>query len=81
MIPKIKGRTGPRAGASSHVTFHRYDPENRTLDVTFHGDRKYRYHDVDPVIASGIDKAPSKGGYLHRHIIGKHDVTQIVSQR
>lgn len=50
-----------------------YDADSRSLTVTFHNGQRYRYTDVDPEIAGGLDDCDSKGGYLHKHIIGRCD--------
>jgi len=65
------------ASNSSHVSSTSYDHETGQLIIEFTGGRRYRYDDVSPETASGIDKADSIGRYLHAHVIGKHSVTKI----
>lgn len=79
--PTIKQlRRKPKAATpspkSSNVQSHAYNPETQDLDVTFHGGRSYRYHGVQPDTAAGLDKAQSKGSFLHSSIIGTHDETR-----
>lgn len=67
-MPKMKKPKSRRA----NVTNHSYDPDNQELTVTFHSGARYIYHGVSKEIADGLRDAPSKGSYLHAHIIGKH---------
>lgn len=66
-----------KSSRQSHVTDHSYNPETKELDVTFHGARKYRYHDVTAKQYDSMKSHPSPGGFLHAHIIGKNDYTPI----
>lgn len=61
----------------SHIEAHDYSPETGQLTVTFSGGRRYAYSGVSKETAAGLDKADSKGHYLHTHVIGKHDHSKI----
>jgi hypothetical protein len=67
----------PKKKPPSHVTATSYNPATKELDVTFHGSRKYRYHDVTARQFAELSKHPSPGGFLHKHIIGKNDATKL----
>ena len=47
-----------------------YDPDARALVVVFRRGGTYRYYDVPPSVFEGLRNAPSKGRYMHAHIIG-----------
>lgn len=79
MIPKFK-KISTTSRKPANVTAIRYDPITRDLDVTFHHGRSYRYQDVPKDVAIGLEHAPSQGTYLHKHIIGSHDVTEITDK-
>lgn len=66
-----------RATSSSNVASHSYSPETEQLTVAFHSGRSYRYDGVDKDKAAEFERAASRGGFLHAHIIGKHDATEI----
>lgn len=53
-----------------NITSHSYDEQSRTLDVTFHTGKRYRYSDVDPDLAAGFHEAGGSGSFLHKHIAG-----------
>lgn len=63
-----------------NVTSHTYNKRNKTLTVTFHNGRRYRYSGVDLDKAEAFKASDSKGAFLHAHIIGRHDATQLSSQ-
>lgn len=79
MLPKIpKPKTGKRLSKSGgSVTTHTYNPDTHDLDVTFHGNRTYRYSGVPHDKAASFRDAESQGTFLHKHIIGKHDATAL----
>ena len=61
----------------TNVTRHSYDPANKELTVEFHNGRRYRYSGVDAKKADSFAKAPSRGEFLHDHLIGKHPATEL----
>lgn len=63
--------------ASSNITAHSYNPETGQLTITYRGDRRYSYDGVPPELADGLEKADSKGRYVHAHIIDKFPATRI----
>ena len=65
------------SSSGSNILAHEYDPETNHLTVTFAGGRQYRYSGVSQEIASGLNKADSKGRYLHASVIGKFPATKI----
>lgn len=91
MIPKFpKKPTTPlpslrldRAGAvkpksqSSNVAGFVHNPEDKTLEVTFHGGRVYRYNGVSADQHAAFTKAESKGSYLNEHIIPHHTFSRL----
>jgi hypothetical protein len=56
---------------------HSYNPETGQLTITYRGDRRYSYDGVPPELADGLEKADSKGRYVHAHIIDKFPATRI----
>jgi hypothetical protein len=51
-----------------------YDPDSRTLDVTFiSSGRRYRYFAVGPEEHEALMRAFSKGSWFNRHIKPTHD--------
>ena len=80
MIPRFpKKPTGPTP-QSSVVSFV-HDPSDNSLTVNFHGGRSYRYDNVHPNHVAALAKAPSKGAYLHEHIIPHHTFIKIKGDR
>lgn len=69
-------RTSQQSG-TNNIEAHDYSPETGQLTVTFSGGRRYAYSGVSKETAAGLDKADSKGHYLHTHVIGKHDHSKI----
>lgn len=67
----------PDTRLGSHIEAHEYSPETGQLTVTFSGGRRYAYSGVSKETAAGLDKADSKGGYMHAHVIGKHEHSKI----
>ena len=53
---------------SSVISYSRYDPVARELDVTFVTGRRYVYEDVPPDVAEAFRTAPSKGTFFNREI-------------
>lgn len=78
-VKKSKALQVSRQGAvkqgakPSSISTHDYDPETRTLTVTFHHGKSYKYQDVPPELADGLRDASSKGKFLHANVIGKFD--------
>ena len=50
-----------------------YDPDSRTLEVTFiSSGRRYRYFAVEPDEHAALKRAFSKGSWFNRHIRRSH---------
>jgi len=82
MLPKFpKPKAGSNRKAGSSVTAHTYDPETGNLDVTFHGNRTYRYAGVPKDKAASFRDSTSQGSFVHNHLIGHHDVTEMKPKR
>lgn len=58
---------------SSNIASATYDKESRELTVEFKSGHRYSYAKVRPDTFAGLQQAPSAGGFLHRHVIGRHD--------
>lgn len=57
---------------SSHVRSIGYDPETKTLEVTFHTTgQTYVYEGVEPHTHRRILAAKSIGSALHEHVISR----------
>lgn len=54
--------------SSSYIESAGYDPQNRTLEVKFHGNGVYQYEDVHQDIYNALLAAPSKGRYFAERI-------------
>jgi len=57
---------------SSVIKSADYDPEARTLDVTFRTGRRYTYFDVSEDIFDALITASSAGEYFNAHIRDRH---------
>lgn len=77
MIPKIPKHRTTKTPGSSNVSEISHNPVTGDLDVTFHGNRKYRYHDVSADKASQLKTSKSQGSFLNQHILDKHDCTKL----
>ncbi len=53
---------------SSHIASHSYDPATRRMTITFTNGDPYTYENVPQVVATGFERAISKGSYFHRFI-------------
>ena len=53
---------------SSAITFARYHPDRRTLDIAYKGGDLYSYFDVPISIYCALRTAPSAGEYVNREI-------------
>jgi hypothetical protein len=80
-MPKNKSRMTHKpvnpAASSSNILNHDYSPETGQLTITYRGGRQYRYDGVSEEVAAGLDKAGSKGRYLHAYVIDKHDAVKL----
>lgn len=56
--------------ASSNVDAFKYDKQTKTLDIQFHGARRYRYFNIPPDMAEGLATAGSPGGWFHANLKG-----------
>lgn len=70
MLKKSKKGT-PAKPRRQNISASSYDPETGQLYVTFHNGRRYRYDAVSSDLAAEFEGAQSRGGFLHKHIIGK----------
>lgn len=60
--------------ASSHITSHSYDANAKRMTVTFTNGQAYTYENVPQAVATGMEKAVSKGSYFHRMLKNRPDV-------
>lgn len=58
---------------SSNITSGSYDPDSRTLEITFHHGKTYRYFDVEPETWQDLQEAPSAGSYHRKYIAGHYE--------
>ena len=58
---------------SSVISAADYDPDARTLDVTFTTGRRYTYFGVPDREYDGLITASSAGEYFNTHIRGEYD--------
>ena len=56
---------------SSNLQSADYDDQARTLTVTFHDGRSYKYSGVDADAARGLESAPSSGEYFNSQVKGR----------
>ena len=54
--------------SSSNLQSVGYDPQNRILEIAFHGSGVYQYEDVSQDIYTELMAAPSKGRYFAERI-------------
>lgn len=73
----LKRPKNPTGQSRSHITDHKYDPETRTLDITFRNGGTYRYADVPNDVYSDFTKAASQGRFHHKYIVGRHSYTKL----
>ena len=65
-MPEVKLRLHPSKQVHSPST---YDPDTKRLTLTLNGG-VFAYHQVEPGVADGLEKAESHGDYFHQHIRG-----------
>jgi len=53
---------------SSNITSIGYDPETKTLEVEFSGERVYRYYDVPVDLHAEFMLAESYGSFLYENV-------------
>lgn len=53
---------------SAVIKDHRYDPQSRTLFITFPSGELYAYRDVEPETYAEMQRAQSKGRFFSRRI-------------
>lgn len=58
---------------SSNVRSATYNEKKKELKVRFIGNRQYVFSDVPKTIFTGLEKAKSKGSFVHRKINGSFD--------
>jgi hypothetical protein len=56
--------------SSSNVSAFRYDRNARSLEIEFHGGRRYRYFNISQELAGGLAGAASPGGWFHQNLRG-----------
>ncbi|MBW8034515.1 MAG: KTSC domain-containing protein [Planctomycetes bacterium] len=57
---------------SSNLANVGYDATKRVLVVEFNNGRVYEYRNVPVRVYSGLMRAGSKGGYLHKEVVKKY---------
>lgn len=57
---------------SDAISHHGYDPESKTMALTFRGGKTYQYRGVSPSVYDDLVKAQSKGKHFATHISGKY---------
>jgi hypothetical protein len=62
---------------SSNLSRIRYDEDSRTLEIEFHGGRRYQYFDVPERVFRGLRTAGSKGTYFNENIKGVYRYTRV----
>lgn len=62
---------------SSNLSRIRYDEDSRTLEIEFHGGRRYQYFEVPVSIFRGLKNAGSKGSYFNENIKGSFRYTRV----
>lgn len=60
------------AADSEAISHHGYDPESKTMAVTFRGGKTYRYRDVPKSVYEELSLARSLGKHFVKHISGKY---------
>ncbi len=80
MIPRFPKKPVQTEKTSSVLSFH-HDPETKTLEVTFHGGRSYRYDNVSAENVAKLKAAKSKGAFLNEHIIPHHTFIKLKGDR
>lgn len=66
---------------SSVINRFTYDAARTALDVTFVSGRRYRYHDVPPMVADRFDRAASKGQFFNTRIRDRFDFEELPRAR
>ncbi len=59
---------------SSHIDKHSYDAAAKRMTVTFTNGHVYQYDNVPQVVATGFERAISKGSYFHRFLKNRPDI-------
>lgn len=59
---------------SSQINGYGYDADTRTLAVEFKNGGTYHYENVGPDMFAELNKAPSKGGFIYKHIKPYKDI-------
>lgn len=64
---------------SSHVDSVGYDPDRKLLRIFYRDGASYDHEDITPEFHAALMAAPSKGGFLTRHLKGgvRHDGLRI----
>lgn len=57
---------------SSNISSAEWDADSEDLTVHFANGQRYMYRNVPHAKWRGFQQDPSAGGYLHRHIKGRH---------
>ncbi len=63
--------------ASSNIKSVAYDPDTRTLEVTFANGGTYQYADVAPQHFEALQVHASPGSYFHQHVRSAHQATKV----
>ena len=62
---------------SSNIDQIRYDGATMILFVAYKTGNCYNYPGVDMETFEALEKSPSKGKFLHQHVIGKCDAIPV----
>lgn len=63
---------------SSNIKKSVYDTKEKTLDVYFHNDRKYRYYDIEHDEYVDFERANSQGKFLNKTIKPKYNYKRLI---
>ena len=66
---------------SSLVRAAHYYPDERALELTFAGGRRYLYLGVPPSLADAFQQSESKGGFFNRSIKGRFICHELKPER
>ena len=59
---------------SKAIIAHGYDAASKTMALQYKGGKVYHYEGVPAEKYAGLQEAESKGGFVAKHITGKHKV-------
>jgi hypothetical protein len=77
--PRARGRVAEDVTTSTMIQEARYWPEDRALELSFVGGRRYLYLGVPLNTAKAFQTAPSKGAYFNERIKGRYRCHELAS--